>query len=593
MRVGLLAILLLAFVGCKDSPYQEPVVIPPPEQTAYSFSGVVELGTPVTGATIVAHKFTGLTKGDKIGEAISNRDGSFDLSFRSDYDGPLLLTAGGGLYRDLVSGEMTALKPSQELRSAITHIKMPEKTNINAWTTMAVARVFADRGFWDKSVAELEDIDRINVDFSHVSYFLSGRATNQINIRRQEFFDVEKDSFKLEDPKVALHLAHGGLSQLAKDFSARLAEEGLVISVVDLVSALTEDLSDRQFDGRNANGAVVSIGNNHRINMSSYTMRKELSEAILLYSKRLQGLGKLSEEDKRTLETPGRIIDSIARDTRPELFPDAEQPKPLDRDPPKLSIDFGKEHSSEKQFAFLFGNVFFDVEAHDDSPIQEIAMLEPQVTSARKGNSFGPILVNDMPQAMKAAQACGKVEQLKEDLKKREISEVNVICACFEAKDVFDNTAKELSCFQRAVPKATISFPISQTVLSSKSFSDGVKLNAKISSGLPISGCSWRIQDKLEGEMEAGVLPHGKGVIQGTSCSIDDAIDGAKLFNGNYYLVIEAEDLAGRVLSDKQDGIYQSRVNFQVFKDPPAIDIVSPSNDDYLSSNVISVFGKN
>ena len=73
--------------------------------------------------------------------------------------------------------EMKRLRLSlgQELKSVITHIKMPEKTNINAWTTLAVARVLADRGFWDKSVAELKDVERINVDFSQVSYFLSGK----------------------------------------------------------------------------------------------------------------------------------------------------------------------------------------------------------------------------------------------------------------------------------------------------------------------------------------------------------------------------------------------------------------------------------
>jgi hypothetical protein len=292
---------LLCFIGCKDNPYKETIEAPLSEQAAYNFSGMVELGTPVTGATITAHRFSGLSRGRKIAEAISNRDGTFDLSFKTDYEGPLLLAASGGLFRDLVTGEMIALKPAQELSSAITHTKMPEKTNINAWTTLAVARVLADRGFWDKSVAELKDIDRINVDFSHVSYFLSGKSTNFINIRRQEFFDVEKDSFKPDDPKVTLHLAHGGLSQIASDFSVRLAEEGIVVSVLDLVSALAEDLSDRIFDGRNAKGSVVYVGNNHRINLSSYTMRKNLSDAIRLYSQRLQGLGKLSEEDKRYL----------------------------------------------------------------------------------------------------------------------------------------------------------------------------------------------------------------------------------------------------------------------------------------------------
>lgn len=578
-----LIISLLFLAGCKDNPYRDSVQA---EKADYAFSGIVELGTPISGATVVAHKFSSLHRGDKIGEAVSNRDGTFDLNLKTEYEGPVMLTATGGVYSDLATGEMTAFKPSQELRSAITHIKMPEKTNINAWTTMAVARVLADRGYWDKSVAELEDIDRINVDFSHVSYFLSGNSTNFINIRRQEFFDVEKDSLTLDDPKVTLHLAHGGLSQLAKDFSAKLTEEGIIISVLDLILALADDLSDRIFDGRNANGSVVFIGNNHRINLNSYTMRKNLSEAILLYSKRLQGLGKLTEGDKRSLEIPGKIVDSIARDTRPELFPASEQPKPLDKEPPTMMIHFAGEHRNDRPFTFLSGNVSFDVEAHDDSGIQLIRMIEPKITDESGDNNFGPITVDFLPQAMTAARACGEAEILKQELKKREISEENVICACFEAIDVFDNGSREISCFQRSIPESNISFPTSKTVLSSKSFVEGVAVKAKISSGIPFRECVWRIE--AEQEMAEGILPSGNGVIDGTHCIIDEPIDGANLFNGNYRFVVKADDVGGRTLSEESDGTY---VNFQVLREPPAVEVISPSNNDYMAKNSISVFG--
>lgn len=569
-----LPLALICFVGaCKDNPYREPVE---PERASYSFNGVVELGTPVTGATVAAHKFSELKRGEKIGEAVSNRDGSFDLNLQTDYQGPLLLVASGGLFRDLATGETTALKPSQELQSAITHINMPERTNINAWTTMAVARVLAEQGYWDKSVAALKDIDRINVDFSHVSYFLAGESTKFINIRRQDFFDVEKDSLDFDDPKVTLHLAHGGLSQLAKDFSARLKDDGIVISVPDLLTALVDDLSDRIFDGRNARGSVVFIGNNHRVNLSSYTMRKNLSEAIMLYLKRLQGAGKISDEQRRSVEQPGKMVDSLARDSRPELFPSAEQPLSVDHEPPSISIQFAGTHRGERQFAILSGDVNFDVEAHDDSGVQEVRLIEPNLANA-PGQKFGPVTEDFIPQAAKAAHVCGKTDVLREVIQKRELALENIICACFEVIDIFENSAKELSCFQRATPKAQIEFPTSNSVLSSKSLSEGVKLKAIITSGMPINACSWSIEQSKD-------LPSGNGAIDGNRCVIDEVIDGAHFVDGNYSVVVNAQDIGGRTI--------KSKIEFQVVKEPPVVEIISPSSNGFVNSSALSVAGK-
>ena len=591
-KYGLAILPVVFFLSCKDTPYEETKPVQETEKASYEFNGVVEVGTPISGATVTAYQFSGLKKGEKIAEALTNRDGTYKLSFKSDYNGPLLLASNGGIYRDLVNGENVAVKPSQELRSAITHIKMPEKTNINAWTTLAVARVLADRGFWDKSVADLKDIDRINVDFSHMSYFLSGKTTNFVNIRRQEFFDVEKEPYKPEDAKVTLHLAHGGLSQIASDFSARLASEGIIVSVFDLLSALSGDLSDRVFDGRNAQGETIYVGNNHRINLSSYTMRKELSEAIRLYSRRLQSLGRITEEDSSVLEMPGRLVDYLSSDSRPELFPEAEQPKPIDREAPDLRVRFAYKHSGENPFAFLQGDVSFDVQVHDETKVKAVEMLEPQKIDMRSAGKFGPIGVDHEPQAMQAAEACGMQDYLKNEIANKQWSLANIVCACFRATDVFNNARKELACFQRELLKPLINFPTDQTVLSSKNFKDGVKVKAKVTSGLPLKECAWRIQDRLDSHGEDDVLPRGNGVIEGTSCVIDEPLDGSKFLNGNYYLVLTAKDMAERVLSDKYDGIYSARTNFHVLTEPPAVEITSPANNEFVATNYIRLKGK-
>jgi hypothetical protein len=526
---------------------------------------MVELGTPVNGATVEAYQFSGLSKGEKVGEAVSNRDGTFSLSFKTGFDGPLLLLAKGGTYRDLATGEVVALKPAQELTSAITHIKMPEKTNINAWTTLAVARVKADRGFWDKSIAELKDMDRINVDFTQMSYFLAGRSTQFINIRQQEFLDIEKDTFNLDEPKMTLHLAHGGLSQLAKNFSFMLVQDGIVVSIVDLVLALADDLSDRIFDGRNVTGNIVYVGNNHRINLDSYTMRKQLGEAILVYSKQLQEGGKIIEKD---IMAPGRLIDSLVKDTRPEFFLERDNLLPLDLEPPILDIKFAGDHTINDPFPVLDGEVYFNVIAHDDSVVTELKVIVPALESQVGLGNFGPITINHTQDAKEIAKVCGKKDEFLTQLKEKNLKQENVICACFTATDMVKNTKRELACFQRSIPKALIEFPTNNVVLNTKSFANGVKAKAVITSGMPLTHCTWAIVDRNNTEAHRTRLPKGQGKINGNSCTINEALFPNIIPDGSYYFAIDAKDIGGRTLSDNTNIANENFSKFRVAKAP-------------------------
>jgi hypothetical protein len=518
------------------------------------------LGRSISGATVAVHRFSGLNKGDKIAESLSNRDGTFNLKFETDYEGPLLLTASGGLYRDLATGEITALKPGQELRSVITHIKMPEKTNINAWTTLAVARVLAKRGFWDKGTATLKDMDRINVDFFHMSYFLSGNTKNYVNIRQQEFFDLDKDSFKIDDPRVNLHLSHGGLSQLAKNFSTRLSLDGTVISVADLISALNHDLNDRIFDGRNANGEVIYIGNSRRINLNSYTLRKELSEAIFVYSRYLQKIGKITPVDIQQLKSKGQIIDIIAKDIRPELFPETEKPLSIDLETPQIQIRFAEQHRNKKPFSVLDGDVFLEVIAEDDDKSPEITLIAP-ANIANKGDVFGPITVEHRQNVINVVKECDKEDEFARELKDRSLKQEDVFCACFEASDEAGKSTRELSCFQRKAPRFLIQSPANEATFLARDLATGLRVQASINSGLAFSECFWVIHGRRLVEDENAQSPRGDGRITGNTCVIDQSINANQLPNGHYALALSAKDIGGRSLHAAY------AVNFQVRRD--------------------------
>ena len=95
-KIRAVFVVVFSVLGCSDTPYKEQGE---KKFSKYAFTGMVELGVPVNGATVEAYKFSGLKKGDKIAEAVSNRDGTFGLNLETDYDGPLLLTTKGGVYR--------------------------------------------------------------------------------------------------------------------------------------------------------------------------------------------------------------------------------------------------------------------------------------------------------------------------------------------------------------------------------------------------------------------------------------------------------------------------------------------------------------
>lgn len=566
-KIKLTVVVVFSIFGCSDTPYKERSET---KFSQYAFTGMVDLGSPVNGTTVEAYQFSGLKPGEKIAEAVSNRDGTFSLNLQTDYDGPLLLMAKGGVYRDLATGEDVALKPGQQLTSAITHIKMPEKTNINAWTTLAAARVLAGKGFWDKSIAELKDIDRINVDFSQISYFLAGRSTQFINIRQQEFFDVEKDPLKLEDAKVTLHLAHAGLSQLAKNFSLMLAKEGVVVSMIDVIAALVNDLSDRTFDGRDASGNVVYIGNNHRVNLDSYTVRNKLAEAILVYAKDLQEKGKLSPSEKDSLMTSGYLIFSLSKGIWPELFLEKDGlPKPLDLEAPRIDTKFAGELEAEHQFTVLDGEVNFDVVTHDDSLVIQLKVVAPNNIGRVSERKFGPVPADFLPNAEAVAEACGKKKELEGQLYDKNIQPENVICACFEATDIVKNSKRELACFQRRAPEALIEYPVGNVLITQKDFEKGVRAKAVITSGMAITECSWAVVDRNNNDAHRVRLPKGQGRIKGNSCAINEPLTSEAIPDGEYFFVVQAKDLGGRLLSESPKGKYQHFSKFRVAKEQP------------------------
>lgn len=549
-------IMLMLIGGCEDKIYDEAVqseiqdtatAIPIAVETtqlisAQNFSGVVEVGVPISGAAVSVYKFNERVKGEKIGDAVSNTDGSYTISLSGDPEEPLLLVARGGIYRDLSTKENISLRPEQELRSVVPHLKSLERTNINAWTTLAVARVMANVGFWDKSVANLKLTERVEVDFAHMSHFLQGKRAHSINISHHQLLDVQSEKISLNDPRLTMHLAHAGLSQLAREFSERLSGDGVSVSQIDLIVALTKDLSDRVFDGKDANGEIVYVGLSRKINLSSYTTRKDLAEAIYRYAKQLRASNRISEDDFTEMKAAGRMIDSLASDARPELFPEQDKPLPIDVTVPELVVHFAGAHKYEKHFGVLDGDVVFDIETKYQSKVEKLILIAPELPKV-DGDSFGPVTIEHVQNSAEVAIACDKRSEFENDLKKWATRKESVTCACFEAVDTRGNKQRELSCFRRDEPRVQIKAPTDQLVLDRNDLRRGIRLNASASSGAALVECHWAFYNQFS---DAPAL-RGEGITSGASCLIDENISAAPLRSGDYLFVVRTRDVAGRV----------------------------------------------
>ncbi len=176
-------------------------------------------------------------------------------------------------------------------------------------------------------------------------------------------------------------------------------------------------------------------------------------------------------------------------------------------------------------------------------------------------------------------------------LQERQLNPNDVVCACFEASDVFGNSQRNLSCFQREAPKAEINFPTANHLITSKDFSNGISIKAKVKSGVALSNCNWKIVNSSQIETEPSQGLKGEGTIDSNICSIDAPLSQDKFSNGSYFFIIYAKDLYGREISFAKFKDDKNVIPFDVAIVPPAVELLSPQNGDFLSGQTIKFIG--
>lgn len=572
-------------LACQDRPYGERIFLQQ-QKTPRHFNGTVSMGSPIAGATIKAFQLSELKKGELLGQTTSNERGDYGISFESSYEGPILLEATGGHYRDLISHEDSVLDSSKPLLSAIPHTDLISATNINAWTTIAMARVFATKGFWNSRVKDLEPKLRIEEDFAAISHFLSKEGL-YVNIAKTppitEFNSLNKSA------PFRLYLAHGGLAVLVKRANEEAKQKTAPITLIDLVQALSNDMENRKFDGKDSFDNRIRFSRLSEKYLSSYTLRNELISAI---SDFIYGDDVLNQPETKpiVLEIQRSMFKEIAGYKGPELFSEYDFVEPIEKKKPLLSIEFLGQHKNEIYFPMFKGRVKVSIKGSDESGISGIELLEPPVGAIKNGAQI-ELDQELLPQSSAALKAC-------KDLDSTLIPEgiVNdkrpAICVCAKAVDVFLNETLGLQCFEREKPKFEVKSPAADTIINVKELYQEVKLFGGASSGYPIKECSWEIGWIKDKTLNPNfILPSGQGHIDGTTCTIEHQLTQENMpLDGHFQLKVRIVDAAGQVF---EEGYNQWQGHsFRIHAEPPEIEIVSPKEGVSISNKMVEIVAK-
>lgn len=574
-------------IACKDRPYGEENSPQKLIKVQRHFNGTVFMGSPIAGASVKAFEMTGLKRGELLGQTSSNERGDYEISFQSAYKGPILLEAAGGHYRDLISHEDSVLDSSKPLLSAIPHTDLISATNINAWTTIAMARIFATKGFWSSRVKDLEPKLRIEEDFAAISHFLSKEGI-YVNIAKTPPI-TEWNSLTKSSASLRLHLSHGGLAILVKRANEESKQKTVPITLGDLVQALSDDMENRKFDGKDSLDNRIRFSKLAEKHLSSYTLRNDLASAI---SEFIHGDDHLNQNETKTtvIEVQRSMLKEIAGNKAPELFSEYDLVEPIEKKKPILTIQFLGQHKEEIYFPIFKGDVKVSIKASDDTGISELELLEPNLGVIKNGE---PIELDRSlaPQSSKALEACKDIDP-KLIPKGLGDEKRPAICICAKAVDSFLNEAFALQCFEREKPKFEAKSPPVDTIINVKELSQGVNLVARASSGYPITDCSWEIgwvRDKI---MDPNyTLPSGQGQINGVTCLIEHQLTQENMpFDGHFQLKVRIIDAAGQAFEEGYNE-WQGH-SFRIHAEPPEIEIISPKEGVSISGKMVKIVAK-
>lgn len=286
------ALLLFGWINlttaCVDLPYSEKTDwrIEHEKSPFATLSGWVNLGTPVQFARVRLHLFKNAEIGETLAEQTTDEHGKFTLMVSKQPQEPCVVVVEGGEYAEPATDKVISFQSSQRLLAPISVFK--EGSNelaINAWTTLAVARIQASQEQYDS--LEKAIASNMLLMSQHLLSNAEAEAISKAKPINLFVSGIERNNFNLR-----VHLSQLGFS--------RLANHHHHISSIELISRLSADLSDgRLEDSESIRSRLVSY------------IQKSITE--------LQKTGNLGFNPAGFLEKGG-FYDNLALDASPLLY---------------------------------------------------------------------------------------------------------------------------------------------------------------------------------------------------------------------------------------------------------------------------------
>ncbi len=199
--------------------------------------GYAILADPLAGATIEVHVQSGNGhEGVLLGTSTTGANGFYTITVRSAPTDTLVVTTSGGTYVDEITGATVTAGPHNSLRAVVP--ARQERASVTPLTTMVAARTLALAGAGQPLSTALT----MSSDSIARQYGLPATETIAPTIASDPQ-DVETTDRDCRDYGLVL----GGLDQEASS---------LKVSDFDLTDALTEDITDGNLDGMDADTPV-------------------------------------------------------------------------------------------------------------------------------------------------------------------------------------------------------------------------------------------------------------------------------------------------------------------------------------------------
>lgn len=571
------------------------------ERVSQSLTGVADLGSPLSGATVTAYMFKMGERGEVLGTGTTDETGKYEIEHHHPYRGPVLLVAAHGSFVDPTTKIQMFMPEKLTLLSAIADSKEKNIANINAASTLAVA-VFETPAEKERLIKFSKDSDKAESNWvgsllDIFSWHFSRESWN-FDYLTNAPWDPSKEKLGPSENRVLVYLFHAGLSQMAKDLSKTLGQEPGSIRLFDLVHALSLDASDGVMDGRHKQ-VQLFIDTGNQIPLDSYFLRHKLASSIQLYLNTLKESGVEVGFDGKSFAAPGGFYERISMDSSFPFPEKGYEPIPFDDTPPEITMEFGGKYAGKWYSVLAREDVVLEATAVDKGVgLKSFRVLEPVdlESTAKEKNKISVIVKTSMmPNLQAAVAACGyrgfrnDNAGIISDAPKEESA-----CVCLEAKDFLDNVSHQIRCVTRPTPYARISHTLDYAKLGADAFAnqEKIKIEGAIEGGWDLFSCSWHVTT-LAGLTEvAGVqLPWGHGSIENGRCKIDDKLDKEKLPDGNYRVMLIGEDLLGRETDIDTSSKDTCSQPFEVYQTPPVLEITFPEAEIRTNSSRIDLIG--